>query len=136
MAMDRRLLLLCRIDTIVHDILVDKLRNCSGIDGQFSLGLNLILTIGSNKLKLMMLFQTVLSIPWFKALGPLLFTLYTSKLIKYIQEKFANVSCHCYADDTQLYISFNPNKVFQSFETSLSMTFMDASKLNNDSKTT
>ena len=35
-------------------------------------------------------------------IGPLLFTLYTSSLIRVIHDKFPNVTCHCYTDDTQL----------------------------------
>ena len=40
-------------------------------------------------------------------MGPLLFTLYSSKLFEIIKHHFPTV--HCYADDTQVYISFCPN---------------------------
>lgn len=40
-------------------------------------------------------------------LGPLLFTLYTSRLFQIVQSHLPDV--HCFADDTQLYISFRPN---------------------------
>ena len=39
-------------------------------------------------------------------LGPLLFTIYTSSLIDVVEDYLPSV--HCYADDIQLYISFNP----------------------------
>ena len=40
-------------------------------------------------------------------LDPLQFTIFASKLFEVIESHFSNA--HAYADDTQLYISFNPN---------------------------
>ena len=46
-------------------------------------------------------------VPQGSCLGPLLFTVYTSKLFEIISKHLPSV--HCYADVTQLYLAFNPD---------------------------
>ena len=46
-------------------------------------------------------------VPQGLCLGPLLFTVYSSKLFQIIQNHLPDV--HAYADDSELYISFQPD---------------------------
>ena len=46
--------------------------------------------------------------PQGSCLGPLLFIIYTHNLFQIVKRHLPQV--HCYADDTQLYVSFSPNR--------------------------
>ena len=54
-------------------------------------------------------FKVPFGVPQGSRLGPLLCTLYTSRLLTNIQKEFPIITCHCYAVDTQIYLSFCPN---------------------------
>ena len=59
------------------------------------------------------------------ALGPLLYTLYTTPLHSIIS-KYPDLRCHFYTDDTQIYLSFSPElafSVFTSIETCIKDIF-------------
>ena len=47
-------------------------------------------------------------VPQGSCLGPVLFTIYTSKMFEIVEKHLPSV--HCYADDTQLYVAFSPNQ--------------------------
>ena len=51
-------------------------------------------------------FNLKFGVPQGSCLGPLLFSLYASKLFKIVESHLP--SPHCYADDTQRYIAFRP----------------------------
>ena len=46
-------------------------------------------------------------VPQGSCLGPLLFSIYTSQIFDIVSDHLPNV--HCFADDTQLYLSFRPD---------------------------
>jgi hypothetical protein len=96
-------------DTVDHNILLHRLENWFGLSGLalswFASYLNprtQAVTIGNTKSR-----ETSLScgVPQGSVLGPLLFSLYTVPLGALLTDH--SVNYHMYADDTQLYISFN-----------------------------
>src|SRR5215469_14613042 len=96
-------------DTVDHDILLTRLSSNFGLSGSALSFLSSYLsertqsvTIGSHSSPSS---SVLTGVPQGSVLGPLLFTLYTTPLSFFLSD--FHVSFHMYADDTQLYLSFN-----------------------------
>ena len=97
-------------DTINHATLLKKLSNKFGIKGNvlnwFTSYLNCrSFTVNINRVSSEKCFLRI-GVPQGSILGPVLFILYTKELENIAKKHGFNI--HMYADDTQLYIEFNP----------------------------
>ena len=97
-------------DTVDHDILLFRLQQRFGVTGKPLLWFKSYL---SNRMQFVSVDGAAFSdhalqcgVPQGSVLGPILYVLYTSPLSD-IVKKF-NLSYHFYADDSQLYLSFQP----------------------------
>ena len=133
-------------DTIDHGILMKRLENNYGIKGT---ALKWFRSFITNRSQSVVIDDEISAaktlkygVPQGSVLGPLLFTAYMTPLKEVISKH--GLKYHCYADDTQLYISFSPRsveeeeKAIDSLEKAIKdiKTFMISNKLKlNDDKT-
>ena len=98
-------------DTVDLDTLLHRLQFTFGVNGKGLSWFSSYLSGRSQQIAvnetLSAEFELQCGVPQGSCLGPLLFTLYSSKLFEIIKHHFPTV--HCYVDDTQVYISFCPN---------------------------
>ena len=98
-------------DTIDHQVLLDRFRLSFGISGCALQWISSYLSDRTQRVSFENNFsqRRYLScgVPQGSCLGPLLFTMYASKLFDIIKGYLPQT--HAYADDTQLYLSFKPD---------------------------
>ncbi|KAK6179717.1 hypothetical protein SNE40_012018 [Patella caerulea] len=98
-------------DTVDHQILINRLETDFGITDN---ALKIIQSYITNRTQRVVVGQESsaecelkFGVPQGSVLGPILFSLYTSSLGSLVRKH--GLEYHLYADDTQLYISFNPS---------------------------
>ena len=96
-------------DTISHDLLLTNMRSI-GITGSalswfssYLMDRRQYIAIQNNKSSMV---SVTKGVPQGSVLGPLLFTIYMLPLGQII--RLHGLSFHCYADDTQIYVSVSP----------------------------
>jgi len=100
-------------DTVNHNILLERLHRDVGLRGKVLDWFSSYLSNRSQQVSingsLSRQFPLGCGVPQGSCLGPLLSVIYTSSLFKVIERHLPQV--HCFADDTQLYLSFRADEV-------------------------
>ncbi|CAB4016647.1 Hypothetical predicted protein, partial [Paramuricea clavata] len=100
-------------DTVDHHIMLERLKSSFGIQDQV---LKWFTSYLSNRSQFISVnagtskrFELKNGVPQGSCLGPLLFVLYVSKLFKILESHLPDA--HAFADDNQLYVSFQPDSM-------------------------
>ena len=98
-------------DTVDHKILISRLKSSLGVRGNVLNWFSSYLMNRSQRITfsgcVSNSFPLPQGVPQGSCLGPLLFTIYSSKLFQVIRNHLPDV--HAYADDAELYLSFKPD---------------------------
>ena len=98
-------------DTVRHDTLLNRLKSRFGVDGKALEWFASYLADRTQRVTvndgLSSAFPLRQGVPQGSCLGPLLFTVYISKLFDIVSKHLPSVLC--YADDTHLYLAFSPD---------------------------
>ena len=108
-------------DTVDHEILLNRLKYRMGVEGTVLKWMESYLSGRSQSVQIKDVKSDSKALKWGvpqgSVLGPILFSIYTSPLGDIVKKH--GVEYHLYADDTQLYLAFNPDEK-QSEEEALS----------------
>ncbi len=100
-------------DTVDHEILIQRLETKFGFKGTVLAWFSSYLNGRQQRVlvndSLSDIFEFNCGVPQGSCLGPLLFTLCANEIFDIIERHLSDI--HAYADDSQLYISCNPNSV-------------------------
>ena len=98
-------------DTVDHSLLLRRLQTSFGISGAPLDWFTSYLMARRQRVSIPGVLSDSCSVDWGvpqgSCLGPLLYIIYSSKLFHVIERHLPN--SHCYADDSQLYLSFRPD---------------------------
>ena len=98
-------------DTDDHNVLLGRLQTSFGISGVPLDWFKCYLSARGQRVSLLGALSDSIPFDWGvpqrSCLGPLLHIIYSSKLFNIIERHLPN--SHCYADDSQIYFSFNPS---------------------------
>ena len=102
-------------DTVDPSILLTRLRSKLGLNGTALSWFCSYLSGRTQRISvqgaLSNVFHLRYGVPQGSCLGPLLFNIYSNKIFDIVGRHLPKV--HCYADDCQLYLSFNPSCAFR-----------------------